>query len=489
MPGKRLAKEATTFVSGLSLAAGLVFSAACDDRRRFELAGAGGAGGAPAGTAGATSAAGGAGSGSGGRRAEGTGGPAESGTGSARGGATSTPVPEAAARPNCDAPDEPAVPPLQLTSIATGLVNPLYLSRVPSDDSRLLVAEQRGTVRVIRNGELLPEPLLDISDIVDDGSEMGLLGLTLHPDYPNNRRFFVMYSTNAGTEFDAPHDGVLAEYRTSPDNPDRVDESLPERRVLTVVEPESNHNGGAIEFGPDGFLYLALGDGGGGGDEHGTIGNGQALDSLLGKMLRIDVDSDDRGQYGTAPGNLSSSNPAALPEIWSYGLRNPWRFSFDACTGDMYIADVGQDELEEVNFEPAGIGGRNYGWRLMEANACFNPTSGCDADAQDLVLPVASYPHRGQGIVGSSITGGYVYRGSNIPDLRGTYLYADFISNELLALRMDRGSVALPQTSITAKLAGPRVDLISSFGQDNAGEVYLISLAGSIHRIDPATDN
>jgi glucose/arabinose dehydrogenase len=366
------------------------------------------------------------------------------------------------------------------------LVNPVYVSRVPGDDSRLLVVEQGGTVRVIRNGELLPAPLLDISASVHESGEMGLLGLALHPDYRENRRLFVMYSTNPANESGDPHDAVLAEYSTSPADPDRVDESVPERRLLTVLEPEGNHNGGAIEFGSDGFLYVALGDGGGGGDEHGAIGNGQALDTLLGKILRIDVDSRGAGQYGIPAGNLADDNPAALPEIWSYGLRNPWRFSVDACTGDMYIADVGQDAFEEVNVEPAGTAGRNYGWRLMEAEACFNPATGCAADAQNSVLPVASYPHEGPGISGFSITGGYVYRGSAIPNLRGTYLYADFISNVLLALRMSGGELTLPQTSLSDNFTpGQGVQRISSFGQDNAGEVYVVSFGGSIYRIDP----
>jgi len=229
-------------------------------------------------------------------------------------------------------------------------------------------------------------------------------------------------------------------------------------------------------------LYLGVGDGGGANDQHGAAGNGQNLGTLLGKMLRLDVDGRGAGPnqaYAIPAGNLSGNG--ALPEIWSYGLRNPWRYSFDACTGDMYIADVGQNEIEEIDFEPAQNGGRNYGWRLMEGDECFNPSSGCDAATQKLILPVATYNHD----TGVSITGGYVYRGHAIAGLRGAYLYADYDSARFFALRMRDGAPALQQTDITNNInPGADVPGIASFGQDEAGELYVISFEGTIYRID-----
>jgi glucose/arabinose dehydrogenase len=267
----------------------------------------------------------------------------------------------------------------------------------------------------------------------------------------------------------------------SADNPDTADAGS-ERVLLEVSEPQDNHNGGDLEFGRDGFLYFGLGDGGGGGDQHGSIGNGQNLQTHLGKILRLDVDGSGagpNGNYGIPSGNLTEN---ALPEIWSYGLRNPWRFSFDACTGDMYIADVGQGQIEELDFEPPGAGGRNYGWRLMEGDACFNPNSGCNAATQNLVLPVATYDHG----VGVSITGGYVYRAAAIPSLRGTYLYADYGSSRFFALRMAAdGSIAAPQVDISDNInPGLSVKGITSFGQDGPGNVYVLTLSGGVYRVD-----
>jgi glucose/arabinose dehydrogenase len=337
------------------------------------------------------------------------------------------------------------------------------------------VLEKPGTIRIIRAGQLEPEPFLDISDRVSDGGEMGLLGLAFHPSYADNGRFYVYYSTMLS----GSHTSRIAEYSVSDASPDQS-EAESERLLLEIPQPQSNHNGGSLEFGPDGFLYIGLGDGGGGGDQHGDIGNGQNLDTLLGKILRIDVDSAGEGSaYGIPAGNLAQAG--ARREIWSYGLRNPWRFSFDACTGDMYIGDVGQGALEEVDFEPANTSGRNYGWRLMEAENCFNPNSGCNASTQNLALPVASYGRN----LGRSITGGYVYRGSAIPNLRGTYLYADYGSAAFFALRMNGSTVDRAQEDISNDVnPGRTVRSISSFGQDNVGELYVMSLAGAVYRVD-----
>jgi glucose/arabinose dehydrogenase len=307
--------------------------------------------------------------------------------------------------------------------------------------------------------------------------EMGLLGLAFHPDYADNGRFYVYYSTLV----DGQHISRIAEYTALAADPDIADVAT-ERVLLEIDQPEDNHNGGHLAFGSDNFLYIGMGDGGGADDQHGATGNGQNLSTLLGKMLRIDVDGEGAGpndNYAIPAGNMTSGG--ALPEIWSYGLRNPWRYSFDACTGDMYIADVGQNSFEEVDFEPAQLGGRNYGWRLMEAEECFNPDSGCNAAQQNLTLPVASYDRN----AGQSITGGYVYRGSAIPALRGTYLYADFESARFFALRMQGGAVATPQADITDNInPGREIQGISSFGQDTAGNLYVVEYGGAIYRID-----
>jgi glucose/arabinose dehydrogenase len=378
----------------------------------------------------------------------------------------------------CTAAANPSVPELQLTELVSGLDDPIFLSPAPGDDARLFVVEQSGTVRILRDGALVAEPFLDLGDKVETGGEKGLLGLAFHPSYASNGRFFVFYSTLAGG---AALSSRVAEYTVSPPGADQADPNS-ERVLVQAAKPEDNHNGGDIVFGPDGFLYIGLGDGGGGGDQHGPIGNGQKLDTLLGKILRIDVDAptSDGTAYAIPAGNPALGD-GARPEIWSYGWRNPWRFSFDACTGEMYVADVGQGTLEEVDVEPANSSGRNYGWRLMEGTNCFSPDSGCDPEANNLTLPVATYGRE----LGQSITGGYVYRGHAIESLRGTYLYADYQTAAFFALRMNGGALAQGQQNISNNLnPGRDVRQISSFGQDNAGELYVLSLAGSVYRID-----
>jgi glucose/arabinose dehydrogenase len=376
---------------------------------------------------------------------------------------------------DCETPTSPSVPALQLTQLVTGLDSPVYLTQPRADDGRLFVVEQTGRIRLVVSGALVEQPFLDLSGKLETGGEKGLLGLAFHPDYAQNGHFYVFYSTLVNGALTSR----VAEYSVSGASADQADPNS-ERVLLEVAKPQENHNGGDLVFGPDGFLYIGLGDGGGGGDQHGTIGNGQNLDTFLGKILRIDVDgSSDTTAYAIPPGNIA--DPAARKEIWSYGLRNPWRFSFDACTGDMYIADVGQGTLEEVDFEPANTSGRNYGWRLMEGINCFNPSSGCDAAAQNLVLPVATYGRD----AGQSITGGFIYRGHAIPSLRGTYLYADYQSAAFFALRMQNGELAQAQQDISDNLnPGGGVAQISSFGQDNAGELYVLSLTGTVYRID-----
>lgn len=379
---------------------------------------------------------------------------------------------------DCEAPTDTAIPDLQLTNLVFDFSDPIYVAFAPGDDSQMFVVEKDGRIRILKDGAILETPFLDITNLVAvNFGEMGLLGFAFHPNFDQIPKVYVYYSTEDDSADD--HSSVVVEYSVSDDDANRLDPASA-RELLRIDQPQVNHNGGNLQFGPDGFLYIALGDGGGGGDSHGAEGNGQNLDTLLGKILRIDVNNRQGDlQYAIPSGNMQGSG--VRPEIWSYGWRNPWRFSFDACTGDMYVADVGQGALEEVDFEPAATPGRNYGWRLMEAENCFNPGSGCDASAQNLQLPVASYGRA----VGQSITGGYVYRGAAIPALHGAYFYADFATAAFFALRIENGSIVGEPENITSNLNGDGETSIASFGQDNAGNLYVVSLSGTISRVDP----
>ncbi len=337
-----------------------------------------------------------------------------------------------------------------------GLTRPDYVTH--AGDDRLFVVEQPGRIRIIKDGQLLDQPFLDITKkVTTDSNEQGLLSVAFHPDYATNGQFWVNYTR--------ARDGatVIERYTVSPDNADRAD-AQSGKVILVIDQPEPNHNGGLIQFGPDGYLYIGMGDGGGAGDQHGDSGNGQDLQALLGKMLRIDVTSQDT--YA-----LPASNPFGS-EIWAYGLRNPWRFSFDRATGDLFIADVGQNTYEEVNFQPAAsTGGENYGWRIMEASHCFNPRQGCDQTG--LVLPVAEYSHD-EG--GCSITGGYVYRGTQYPVLNGAYFFGDYCSGKIWALQRTGD-----QWQMT-KLLDSGVQ-ISSFGEDVNGELYVVQHNGAVYQL------
>jgi glucose/arabinose dehydrogenase len=365
-------------------------------------------------------------------------------------------------------PGPPAIeqtPAIELTPIVTdGLRNPLYVTHAGDDSGRLFVVEQPGRIRIVENGRLLETPFLEISSRVRSGGERGLLGLAFHPDYRRNGRFIINYNRDS--------DGatVLAEYHVS-DNRNLAGQD--EKLLMVVPQPYANHNGGMVAFGPDGFLYIARGDGGAGGDP----GNrGQNREELLGKILRIDVDQ------GT-PYAIPVDNPFAAgggrPEIFAYGLRNPWRFSFDRKTGELWAADVGQDDWEEVDVVRRGA---NYGWRIMEGNHCFSPSVGCLTTG--LTPPVAEYRNQRPRC---SVTGGYVYRGTRIPGLVGIYVYGDYCSGEVFGLSsVIQGAPGVSNTPQVLLSTGLK---ISSFGEDQDGELYVVGHAGTVHRIDRAAGN
>jgi len=349
--------------------------------------------------------------------------------------------------------------------IAQGLSSPVGVYAPPGDTSRIFIVEKTGTIRIYKGGALVTQPFFTQTGL-SNGSEQGLLGLAFHPQYATNGKFYVYYTDTGG-------DIHIVEYLVS-SNPDSA--SSASRPILTIPHPgQTNHNGGQIAFGPDGFLYIGTGDGGGGGDPD---GNGQNQNALLGKMLRIDVD------HGS-PYAIPASNPFAgqtgkKEEIWSYGLRNPWRFSFDRANGDIYIGDVGQGNWEEVDYEPNATGGRNYGWNRMEGTHCYPPNSACSQTG--ITLPVSEYDHSSGNC---SITGGYVYRGSQLTELQGTYFYGDYCSGMILSLKIVGGTATEPLdwTASLRTAAGGAMTGLSSFGQDGAGELYMVILGGEVYKL------
>ncbi len=345
---------------------------------------------------------------------------------------------------------------LTLEPIATGLARPVDIAHAGDGSGRLFIVLQDGRIVIHDGTGVLVSPFLDVTSLVSCCGEQGLLGLAFHPDYASNGFFYVNYTDTSG-------DTVIARYRVSADS-DVADAGSADI-LLTVAQPFANHNGGQLRFGPDGFLYIALGDGGSGGD---PSNRAQDLGELLGKMLRIDVDGGP--PYAIPPGNPFVGVAGARAEIWALGLRNPWRFSFDRLTGDLFIADVGQGIREEVDFQPAGgSGGENYGWRLMEGSTCFNPPAGCNDGS--LTLPIIEYEH----VDGNcSITGGYRYRGARLPALAGLYLYADFCTGRIWMADVEAGGGWISSEALDT------TDLFSAFGEDEAGELY-------IARHDPST--
>jgi glucose/arabinose dehydrogenase len=340
---------------------------------------------------------------------------------------------------------------IELREVVGGLDSPTDMTHAGDGSGWLFVAEKSGQIRIVRDGQLLPDPFLDIRDRVGSGgSEQGLLGITFHPNYENNGFVYVDYTDDSG-------DTMISRFTTT--DAEHADASS-EMVLLTQDQPASNHNGGQVAFGPDGYLYIAFGDGGGAGDSFGNSQNGQ---SLLAKILRIDVDNG--SPYSIPSDNPFVDNSGFRGETWAYGLRNPWRFSFDRQTGEMYIADVGQGTYEEVNIAPSGQGGQNYGWSIMEGLHCYSDGS---CDQTGLTPPVIEYDHS----QGCSITGGYVYRGKQYPTLDGIYFFGDYCSGFLWGL-----SGSVDGEWHVARLLTTGIQL-SSFGQDEAGELYALDLGG-----------
>jgi len=347
-----------------------------------------------------------------------------------------------------------------LTPLVSNLRQPVFLADAGDGSNRLFILEQSGRIRVLQEGNLQSEAFLDLSSKVSCCGERGLLGLAFHPDYKNNGLFYVNYTNTSG-------DTVVARYKVSP-NPNRADANSAQV-LLTIDQPFPNHNGGMLAFGPDGYLYIGMGDGGSGGDPN---NNGQNLNTLLSKILRIDVNKSENGKpYAIPKDNPFVGRQGARPEIWSYGWRNPWRFSFDRQTGDLWVGDVGQNLWEEIDFEAAkSPGGKNYGWRLMEGTHCYNPQSGCNNGS--LVLPLLEYGHD----QGCSVTGGYRYRGNAVASLKGTYLYGDYCSGRIWSASEKDGKWTTKELLKTELR-------ISSFAEDAEGELYVLDHNGAIYKI------
>ncbi|MDX2170669.1 MAG: PQQ-dependent sugar dehydrogenase [Deltaproteobacteria bacterium] len=377
---------------------------------------------------------------------------------------------------SCQGAAAPGTPPTTVL-VTDALSLPVHIGAPPLDMHRVFIVEQSGRIRIVKDGALLATPFLAIEPRVSCCGERGLLSVAFHPDYASNGRFFVNYTNTAGNT-------VIARYQVG-DDPDRADPDS-EQILITIAQPFANHNGGQLAFGPDGYLYAGMGDGGLGGDPQ---DNAQDDASLLGKLLRFDVDVEPPPYYAVPPTNPRAGDGARLGLIWAKGLRNPWRFSFDRATGDLYIADVGQDRFEEIDVQPAAShGGENYGWDIFEGNACFEPAPfpTCpDQVPPDFTPPLLTYGRS----TGCSITGGFVYRGCALPDLQGEYFFSDYCTAFLRTFRLVDG-VVTDLRDRTAELA-PHGDTgaiatVSSFGEDAQGELYIADLGGQVFKIAPA---
>ena len=373
---------------------------------------------------------------------------------------------------------------LSSIQIANGFTKPVYVCQPPGDNDRLFVLEQKGIIKIIKNGKTVRKPYADLRNKVHNpitpGDERGLLGLAFHANYQNNGFVYINYS-------DKNDHTIVSRFRVASD-PDRLD-TKSEKVLIKLKQPFSNHNGGHMEFGPDGYLYISVGDGGKWGDPY---NNAQNLGNLFGKILRIDVDTGD--PYAIPDDNPFINNEDAKDEIWLYGLRNVWRFSFDWGKGDVYLGDVGQDLWEEIDFVAAeNAGGQNFGWRVMEGNHCYNPKEDCEPTG---VLPIFEYPNDANymkiltgmdepNVDGCSVTGGYVYRGSAISELQGTYFFADYCSGNIWTFKEKNGKATEFQnrTEEISLGGGGFTNYISSFGEDNNGELYIVDYNGIIFKL------
>jgi glucose/arabinose dehydrogenase len=347
---------------------------------------------------------------------------------------------------------------VDLVAAVTGLDKPLDVTHAGDGSGRLFVAEQAGRIRIVKDGTLVDRPFLDIRDRIASGGERGLLGVAFHPDYPTDPRFFVDYTDRDGNT-------VVSTFRVSSADPDVADPAA-ETVLLEIAQPFANHNGGAVAFGPDGMLYIAMGDGGSAGD---PAGNGQRLDTLLAKILRIDVDRPAGGseRYTVPADNPFVTTAGARPEIFLTGLRNPWRMRFDRATGDLWIGDVGQGAWEEIDVQRSGTaGGTNFGWNKLEGTHCFEPTTGCEDSS--LAPPATDYGHD----LGCTVIGGNVYRGTEQAALVGGYLFGDYCSGRIWAI-----DPAVDGYQSPVQVAESGISL-SAFGEDEAGELYAADISG-----------
>ena len=375
-------------------------------------------------------------------------------------------------------------PSLSSTLIADGFKKPLFITSHPENSKFLYVVEQAGKIIIINNGKKLDEPFLDITDRVvrpgRPGDERGLLGFAFHPDYAKNKKFYVNYINDDGFT-------IVSEFSAQSN---LNANSLSERTVFNLKQPYGNHNGGHMQFGPDNYLYISIGDGGKRGD---PLNAGQDLNTLFGKILRIDVN---KVPYGIPKSNPYYGQKNKRGEIWAWGFRNVWRFSFDRKIGDIYYGDVGQNKWEEINYEPYNSkGGNNYGWRIMEASKCYNPEKNCDE--KGLTLPIHEYPNDANYMVvlgggsqtnsdGCSVTGGYVYRGSKIKGLNGYYIFGDYCSGNIWTFKVinDKATSLTNRTKEINLGNGEFTTYISSFGEDADGELYIVEYNGGIYKID-----
>jgi glucose/arabinose dehydrogenase len=354
-----------------------------------------------------------------------------------------------------DAQSNPSATTLRLEQVGDAFRSPVFVTSPPGD-SRLFVVEQAGRIRILKNGRMVDQPFLDISSRVRGGGEQGLLSMAFHPDYRTNGWFYVNFTDRNG-------DTHIERFKAGA-NPDVADLASM-LLVLKIDQPYSNHNGGLVMFGPDGMLYIGMGDGGSGGDPK---GNGQNQRALLGKLLRINVSRAD--PYTIPVGNPFANGQRGAPEVWATGMRNPWRFSFDRTAGLLYIGDVGQDREEEIDVAPASRAGINYGWNIMEGADCFR-SSGCDRNG--LLAPVLTYGRNS----GCSVIGGYVYHGRRIPEIVGHYFYSDYCQGWLRSFRYQNGAATDRRTW---KI--PDIGNVVSFGEDSSGEIYIVAENGRIFR-------